>query len=231
MQNQILFSFFTQSLMLRTFKLSVFRWQASIFIHVFIIGSCMSCVLAVIGGMNEPSLTADLSKYNRSAIKALTVVIIAGSVAVLLLDVFGMYIVCTYGSYFRVQINQRGRAAVIRFNQGPDGTMVVTSQTTSGYNSGWNTANMGMGNSMFRNMGGQPTAFSKGGAADVHSLQEQNRLLQEQVRLQQQLLNQQQQQQLLQAGQFGYSMPPPAPGFAPSPPDAPPPSYHEVKRY
>ena len=96
----------------------------------------MSCVLAVIGGINEPSLTADLNKYNRSAVKALAVVIIAGSVAVLLLDVFGMYIVCTYGSYFGVQINQRGRAAVIRFNQGPDGTMVVTSQTTSGYNSG-----------------------------------------------------------------------------------------------
>ena len=196
-------------------------------LSMFLLMGCfMSCVLAGIGGLNEPSFTADLSKYNESAVKTLTVVIIVGSIAVLLLDVFGMCIVCTYGSYFGVQINQRGRAAVIRFNQGPDGTMVITSQTTPGYNSGFNTANMSMGN-MFGNMGGQPSAFSTGGAADVHSLQEQNRLLQEQVRLQQQLLNQQQQQQ---AGQFGYGMPPPVPGFAPSAPDAPPPSYDEVKR-
>jgi len=231
MQNQLLFSFFYTKPYVTYVQTVCFQMTGQYILSMFlIIGSCMSCVLAVIGGINEPSLTADLNKYNRSAVKALAVVIIAGSVAVLLLDVFGMYIVCTYGSYFGVQINQRGRAAVIRFNQGPDGTMVVTSQTTSGYNSDLNTANMGMGNNLC-NMGGQPTAFSTVGAADVHSLQEQNRLLQEQVRLQQQLLNQQQQQQLLQAGQFGYSMPPPAPGFAPSAQDAPPPSYDEVKRY
>ena len=203
-------------------------------LSMFLVMGCfMSCVLAGIGGLNEPSFTADLSNYNESAVKTLTVAIIVGSIAVLLLDVFGICIVCAYGSYFGVQINDRGTdqsAEVIRFNQGPDGTMVVTSQTTSGYNSDLNTANMGMGNNLC-NMGGQPTAFSTVGAADVHSLQEQNRLLQEQVRLQQQLLNQQQQQQLLQAGQFGYSMPPPAPGFAPSAQDAPPPSYDEVKRY
>jgi len=193
----------------------------------FLVSGCFtSCLLAGMGGLKEPSFTADLSKYNESAVKTLTVIIIVGSIAVFLLDVFGICTVCTYGSYFGVQINQRGRAAVIRFNQGPDGTMVVTSQTTPSYNSGFNTANMGMGN-MFDNKGGQPTAFSTSGAADVHSLQEQNRLLEEQVRLQQQLLNQQQQQQ--QAGQFGYGMPPPPPGFAPSAPDAPPPSYDEVK--
>jgi len=196
-----------------------------------VLGCFMSCVLAGIGGLNEPSFTADLSNYNESAVKMLTVIIIVGSIAVILLDVFGICIVCAYGSYFGVQINDRGTdqsAEVIRFHQGPDGTMVITSQTTPGYNSGFNTANPSMGN-MFGNMGGQPTAFSTSGAADVHSLQDQNRLIQEQVRLQQQLLNQQQQQQQ-QAGQFGYCMPPPAPGFAPLAPDAPPPSYDEVKR-
>jgi len=193
---------------------------------LLVLGCLTSFALAGIGEINKPSFTADLSKHNESAVKTFTIIFIAGTVAVLLLDIFGMFIVCTYKSYFGVHINKRGRAAVIRFNQGPDGTTVIKSQTTSGYNSGFNSANMGMGN-MFGYMGGQPTAFSTSGATDVHSLQEQNRLLQEQVRLQQQLLNQQQQQQ---AGHFGYGMPPPAPGFAPSAPDAPPPSYDEVKR-
>jgi len=197
----------------------------SMFLVMFCFGSCF---LAGLGGMSEPSFTADLSKYNESAVKTLTIIIIVGSIAVLLLGVFGMCIVCTYGSYFGVQINQRGRAAVIRFNQGPDGTMFITSQSTLGYNSGLNTTNMSTGNT-FGNTSSQPTAFSTGGATGVHSLQEQNRLLQEQVRLQQQLLNQQQQQQQ-QAVQFGYGMPPPPPGLAPSAHDAPPPSYDEVKR-
>ena len=140
------------------------------------------------GEISKPSFTADLSEYNESAVKTLTIIFIAGSVAVLLLDVFGMCIVCTYGIYFGVQIkNRSGRRTVV----------VVKSQM--------------------------------GGASDAESLQEQNRLLQEQVRLQQQLLNQQQQQQQ-QAGQFGYCMPPPASGFASLAPDAPPPSYDLVKR-
>jgi len=199
------------------------QYSVSIFL---VVGCFMSCFLAGVGGLNEPSITADLSKYNERAVKTLTVIIIVGSIAVLLLDIFGMCIGCTYGSYFKVQINQRGRAAYIRFNEEPDETTVITSQTTPGYSSGFNTANTSMGNS-FGNMGGQRTAFSTVGVADVHSLQEQNRLLREQVRLQQQLLNQQQQQQ---AGQFGYGMPPPIHGFASSAPDAPPPSYDEVMR-
>ena len=186
----------------------------------------MSCVPSGMEWLSEPSFTADLSIYNESAVKTLTVIITVGSIAKLLLNVFLMCIVCKYGSYFGVQINQRGRAAFIRFNQEPDETTVISSQTTPGYNSGFTTANTSMGNT-FGNMGGQPTAFSTVGAVDVYSLQEQNRLLREQVRLQQQLLNQQQQQQ---AGQFGYGMPAPPPGFAPSAPAAPPPSYDEVMR-
>ena len=162
------------------------------------------------GEIIKPSFTADLSKYNESAVKTLTIIIIVGSIAVLLLDIFGMCIVLTYRSYFGVQFNERSRTAVIGINQGPDGTMFITSQSTLGYNSGLNTTNMSTGNT-FGNMSSQPTAFSTGGTAGVHSLQKQNRLLQEQVRLQQQLLNQQQ-----QAGQLGYGMPPPVPGFAPS---------------
>jgi len=226
MQNQDLFSLFNTKRFV-TFELSFFQMTGQYKLSMFLIMGCfMSCVLAGMGGLSEPSFTADLSKYNESAVKTLTVIIIVGSIAVLLLDVFGMCIVCTYGSYFGVQINQRGRAAVIRFNQGLDGTTVISSQTTPGYNSGLNTANTSMGN-MFGNMGGQSTAFSTFGATDVHSLQEQNHLLREQVRLQQQLLNQQQQQQ---ARQFGYGMPPSPSGFLPSAPDAPPPSYDEVKR-
>jgi len=181
---------------------------------VLVLGCIISCVIAGIGGLSEPSFTADLSKNNEksAAVKALTIAIIIGSIAVLLLDIFGMYIVRTYGGYFGVQINQRCRAAVIRLNQGPDRTTVNTSQTTPRFNAGFNTANTSTGN-IFGNMDGKPTAFSSSGAADVHSLQEQN--LQPQ-----------------QAVQFGYGMPPPpAPGFAPSPPDAPPPSYDEVTRY
>jgi len=162
------------------------QYSLSIFL---VVGCFMSCFLAGVGGLNEPSITADLSKYNERAVKTLTVIIIVGSIAVLLLDIFGMCIGCTYGSYFKVQINQRGRAAFIRFNQEPNETTVIMSQTAPGYNSS--------------------------GATDVHSLQEQlqeqNCLLREQVRLQQQLLYQQQQQQMLQVGQFGYGMPPQPP--------------------
>jgi len=198
------------------------------FSWLMVFGCVASCVLAGVGGLkrDEPSVTADLSKYNEGAVKTLSVIIIVGSVAMLLLDVFGMCIVLNNASYFGVELGSGNRNVVLRYNQGPDGTIVVTSQGTAGYNRGISTAVVG---NTLGNMGGQSTAFSKSGATDVHSLQEQNRLLQEQVRLQQQLLNQQQQQQLLQARQFSYGMPSQASGFAPSAPNAPPPSYHEVK--
>jgi len=70
--------------------------------------------LSGFGEINKPSFTADRSKYNERAVNTLTIIFIAGSVAVLLLDVFGMCIVCTYGGYFGVQIkNRRGRRTVV----------------------------------------------------------------------------------------------------------------------
>ncbi|WAR05617.1 hypothetical protein MAR_020986, partial [Mya arenaria] len=106
-------------------------------------------------------------------VKTLSGIIIAGCILTLGVNVFGMCIVCTYGSYFGVHIQNRQR-----------GRAVITFGTTgTGTNTAFVTHTGGL------QMGGM------GANADIQTLQEQNRLLQENLRLQQELFNQQQRAQ------------------------------------
>lgn len=166
----------------------------------------MGIVMAGIGGFNS-GFDEDID----SSAQTLAGVIIGLCGFVLLVNIYSMCILCTYGTYFGVVVNARGRQTVVMASN-VDGTTVITMPTATGYG----TARMS-GNTQT--------------AAEIEALQAQNRLLQQQIDLQQQLLNQQQQQQQTQ---YGFSQPPghPSYGFSSAdpayPPTAPPPSYDKV---
>ena len=130
----------------------------------------MGCVFAGTGGLST-SYFSDPNP-NEKQVKAIAATIIVGCLGCLAVNIFGMCLICTYGRYFGVHINQRrGGATVVVINQGNTGAGVYTTQSM-GYNNF--TAN-------------NPTG------TQLSSLQEQNRLLQMQIQLQQQQLQQQQQ--------------------------------------
>ncbi|XP_052803257.1 uncharacterized protein LOC128233564 [Mya arenaria] len=174
-------------------------------------GCFIGTILAGIGGLGHSSYFDEKTGYE-DKVKTLSGIIIAGCILTLGVNVFGMCIVCTYGSYFGVHIQNRQR-----------GRAVITFGTTgTGTNTAFVTHTGGL------QMGGM------GANADIQTLQEQNRLLQENLRLQQELFNQ---QQRAQGNQYGFNPPPPSnypPGGVYPPPDpsfpsAPPPSYDSVK--
>lgn len=179
--------------------------------------SLMGCfagiVLAGVGGFGgfSSSIFSKEVKH-QGTIKGLAAGIIVCCILVLGLNIFGMCIICTYGSYFGVQVGNRRGRTVIMFNE-TNGAGTATLIT--------NTGGLGYGSThAFQTQGG----FNNPGTTDasIRNLQEQNRLLQEQLRLQQEL-NQQRNQQ------FGPP-PPPSYGFSEPayPPYAPPPSYDKV---
>ncbi|XP_052806929.1 uncharacterized protein LOC128236111 [Mya arenaria] len=173
-------------------------------------GCFIGTILAGIGGMNTDTYGFDDEGTGyEDKVKLLAGIIIAGCILALGVNIFGMFIVCTYGSYFGVRVqNRRNGRTVILFEH--TGTVSTT-----------NTAYGGSG------MGGMGTN------ANTQNLQEQNRLLQEQLRLQQELINT---QQRAQGPQFGVYPPPPAnypsggtyPASDPAYPPGPPPSYGNI---
>lgn len=164
----------------------------------------MGIVMAGIGGFNT-GFDDDID----SSAQTLAGTIIGLCGFVLLVNIYSMCILCTYGTYFGIVVNARGRQTVVMASN-VDGTTVITMPTATGYGTA--------------GISGNPQT-----AADIEALQAQNRLLQQQIDLQQQLLNQQQQQQ--QQTQYGFSQPPTY-GFSSAdpayPPTAPPPSYDKV---
>lgn len=165
-----------------------------------IMGCFMGVVMAGIGGFN-----AGFDDEINSNSQTLAGVIIGLCILVLAINVCGMCILCTYGTYFGVIIQRRYNRGVF-VAQNMNGTTVVTMAGTN------NTG-----------------AFQNN--PQVETLQAQNRLLQQQIELQQQMINQQQQQQ---QAQYGFQQPPaygmPSPAYPPaaSYPGAPPPSYDKV---
>ncbi|KAL4222395.1 hypothetical protein ACF0H5_018434 [Mactra antiquata] len=132
--------------------------------------------------------------------KLLILVILVGCIVGLFLTIGSLCIVCIYGRYFGVVIRSGRRQRTIIINT---------------------------------NMAGQPGTTHTAALAQSEQnsqLEEQNRLLQQQLELQIQL-NQAQQQQKSYGG--GFQQPPPphmyADNNAPYPPTAPPPSYCDVK--
>lgn len=155
----------------------------------------MGVVMAGIGGFNS-----GFDEEIDSNAQTLAGIIIALCLLVLGINIAGMCILCTYGTYFGVVMTQR-RTAVIITQSNTGNTNVMTYNTTG-------MTAMGTNN------------------AQLESLQAQNRLLQQQIDLQQQLINQQQQQQ--QQTQYGFQAPPAYPPNPAYPPTAPPPSYDKV---
>ena len=128
----------------------------------------MGCVFAGTGGLSV-SYTLRDENPDEEQVKAISASIIVGCLGCLAVNIFGMCLICTYGRYFGVHINQRRGRSVIVFNQANTGTV-------------FNQANTGT------------NVFTTQNSTQVSSLQEQNRLLQMQIQLQQQQLQQQQQQ-------------------------------------
>lgn len=176
-------------------------------VSMFMIMGCFAgSVLAGIGGISDFGEPSEGEYYETK--KTLAVVILVLCIVALGVAIASLCVVCTYGAYFGVIIqNRRGGRVVIWNNTGTSGT--VTMHTTAygmgGINSApFNTTTYGMNTQ---------------NDEQIRNLQEQNRLLQQQLELQRQL-NQQQQYS------GGYYPPPPASYGNQS---APPPSYDSVK--
>ena len=186
-----------------------FQMTGQQILSMFLIMGCfMSVVMAGIGGFNS-----GLHEEIDPNVKKLAGAIIALCILVLAINVFGMCTLCTYGSFFGVNMQRRHRGVWV--TQNANGTTVVT---------------MAQNNTGGHQMGGMQTDPA------AQSLQEQNRLLQQQIQLQQQLINQQQQQQQQQQTQYGFQpTAPPTYGmnntaYPPtvSYPSTAPPSYDKV---
>ncbi|KAH3715986.1 hypothetical protein DPMN_058702 [Dreissena polymorpha] len=158
-----------------------------------VIGCFVGLFLAGIGGL---SIFYDEVPY-QGTIKGLSATILVGCILEMALGIFGFYVICAYGKYFGYHIVSNNRRAVIIIKQ-PNS--IGTAQVMT------NTSAFVLNDPYMFTAGG---GFNNAGTtnANVQALQEQNRLLQEQLRLQQEL-NQQRNQP------FGFEGQP-----------APPPSY------
>ncbi|XP_052247673.1 uncharacterized protein LOC127855836 isoform X2 [Dreissena polymorpha] len=178
-------------------------------------GCFIGVVMAGVGVFGFSTSIFEKEVPHRDTIKGLAVAIIVGCILELAVSIWGICIICTYGSYFGVQMN-RNRGPVIMVNQ-PNGTGTATVITNTGGGFGSNDTYM------FTTGGGFNTPGTTN--ANVQALQEENRLLQEQLRLQRDL-NQQRNQPFGFQGQPS----PPSYGFYGSMnnPSVPPPSYNKA---
>ncbi|KAL4222394.1 hypothetical protein ACF0H5_018433 [Mactra antiquata] len=175
-----------------------------------IMGCFMGVVLAGIGGFGFSDHN-DRSSLNKS----LAVVILVGCIVGLFLTIGSLCIVCTYGRYFGIVITSGHRGRTVIINTNTTGNQIVGMQPVTTHGAVFQTDyGMGMGTNQ---------------SQQISELEQQNRLLQQQLELQRQL-NQAQQQQQPYGGGFQQPPPPPMyPGNAAYPPTAPPPSYSDVK--
>ncbi|KAH3699652.1 hypothetical protein DPMN_074612 [Dreissena polymorpha] len=172
-------------------------------------GCFVGIILSGIGGFGFTTSIFEEDVPYQGTIKGLAAAIIVGCILELAVGIFGYCIICTYGSYFGVQMKHNRN--VIMIHQ-PNGAGTATVITNSG------------GPDMFTTGGG----FNNPGTsnANIQDLQEQNRLLQEQLRLQRELKQEHNQS----FGFQGQPPPPPSYGFSGSvyTPSAPPPSYDKA---
>lgn len=171
-----------------------------------IMGCFVGCVSAGVGGFSSFGFDDDEEEDDGTK-KKLAILILIGCIGAIFLTIFSMCIICTYGSYFGVNIRhgRRGRM-VVMYNNGQ--TMVGTVNQPNTFQTSMQTNNQ-----------------------QISQLEAQNRLLQQQLDLQRQMFEQQQQQQQQQP-QYPtgvYPPPPPSYGFSNTGPSAPPPSYSDVK--
>ena len=180
-----------------------------------LMGCFIGVVMAGVGGFGFRTSIFEEEVPHQGTIKGLAVAIIVGCILELAVSICGCCIICTYGSYFGVQMN-RNRRAVIMINQ-PNGAGTATIITNTGGGFGLNDPYMFTTGVSFNNPGTTN--------ANVQALQEENRLLQEQLRLQREL-NQQRNQP------FGFQGQPPPPSYefygSMNNPSVPPPSYDKA---
>ena len=129
-------------------------------------------------------------------------VIIGLSIAAILVTIFNMYIVCTYGKYFGVVMTRRGRRGRMIMTLNP-ASVTGNSGATS-----MNANNIALNNAVQENQ--------------MQQLQRQNELLERQLQLQQQLNQQTPTYPPPPPPSYGSAYPPP-PSFPE--PTAPPPAY------
>ncbi|XP_052804156.1 uncharacterized protein LOC128234159 isoform X2 [Mya arenaria] len=193
----------------------------------FILSSFLSigCLAGTVfaGFWLSGNYSADNTTEYQDKVRTLSGATIAGCILTLGVNVFGMCTACNYGSHFGMN-NQHQRSS----------SADETFETAATVNTSDNLTQTGS-----IEMGVMSTG-------SIHTLQEQNRLLQEQVRFQQELLNQ---QQGAYVSTIGFNAPaspnysvsgvfvtpehqlPSAPAFpsAPPPLSDPPPSYDSLK--
>ncbi|XP_052247692.1 uncharacterized protein LOC127855845 isoform X2 [Dreissena polymorpha] len=175
-------------------------------------GCFVGFIMAGIGGFAISTSIFEKEIPYQGTIKVLAAAIIVGCILELAVSIYGYCIICTYG----VQMN-RNRGAVIMIHQ-PNGAGTATVITNTGGGFGLNDPYMFTTGGGFNNPGTTN--------ANVQALQEENRLLQEQLRLQREL-NQQRNQPF---GFQGQLPPPPSYGFygSSNTPSTPPPRYDKA---
>lgn len=161
---------------------------------------CLVCtVTAVIFGLG--GLSGDDDDDDDVGLnKALSVIIICCCVLIFGVCLFSMWTICTYGGYFGVQITKRGERSI------------AATETPGDESTGGRATTIHNTHIYTTNVTNRPSNSQ---------LEEQNKLLQQQLELQQQLANQQQQQQQQNHPLPGGSYPPP-PAYADSNPAYPP---------
>ena len=144
----------------------------------------IGCIFAGIGGIS-PGMSSrydydddDNEKETEEKRKNLAIVILVGCILGLVLTIFSMKSVCTYGSYFGVIMRRNRRGKMMLINSG----RVPGEASTT--NHGISTIQMATS---------MPAPKLKSNR--VENLERENQLLQQQLDLQKQLFDQQQQQQ------------------------------------
>lgn len=187
--------------------------QGQFMLSIFMIMGCFAgTVLAGVGGFGFSHFRENKDYYYYVKQKY-AAAILALCIISLFVTICSLCTLCTmYKSYFGVAINNRRGARVVIWTNTGTGNAVITQTQT------------------FGNYPTNATGFGMGSASNdqIRQLQEQNRLLQEQLELQRQLQQNQNPQQNLYGG--GYYPPPPPPSYGFSGGlSAPPPSYGTVK--
>ncbi|XP_060596974.1 uncharacterized protein LOC132750921 [Ruditapes philippinarum] len=177
-------------------------------------GCFIGCIFTGIWGLNS-----DEDEENSQTNKNIAIIILTAIICVFVVTIISMGTIRSYGKYFGVIIDKRGRQTVF------------VSNNTSDNGAGVGRANQSSSGVVVHN---NMNIFSTDtNQQHVSQLERENRLLQQQLALQQQMMSQQRQQQQQFTGGM-YPPPPPSysdtdPAYPPTAsfpgPSAPPPPY------